>query len=135
MSETTARYGMVISADGTVAVKVLRDVHAEMDGVAAAGKRVADSSGALTQAQINATYASQKAAEQYRAQADSLGVASTQVQKLLDRYDPLGTKLALADEFKAIGDTDGARALIEEIIAEASGDMKARAQKALAQLG
>jgi len=49
--------------------------------------------------------------------------------------DPLGTKLALADEFKAIGDTDGARALIEEIIAEASGDMKARAQKALAALG
>jgi len=49
--------------------------------------------------------------------------------------DPLATKLALADEFKAIGDNDGARALIEEIIAEASGDMKARAQKALAQLG
>lgn len=49
--------------------------------------------------------------------------------------DPLATKLALADEFKAIGDKDGARALIEEIIAEASGDMKARAQKALAQLG
>lgn len=48
--------------------------------------------------------------------------------------DPLGTKLALAEEFSAIGDTDGARALIEEIIAEASGDMKARAQKALAQL-
>jgi len=49
--------------------------------------------------------------------------------------DPLATKLALADEFKAIGDNDGARALIEEIIAEASGDMKARAQKALAALG
>lgn len=49
--------------------------------------------------------------------------------------DPLSTKLALADEFKAIGDTDGARALIEEIIAEASGDMKSRAQKALAALG
>lgn len=49
--------------------------------------------------------------------------------------DPLATKLALADEFKAIGDKDGARALIEEIIAEASGDMRARAQKALAQLG
>jgi pilus assembly protein FimV len=49
--------------------------------------------------------------------------------------DPLGTKLALAEEFKSIGDTDGARALIEEIIAEASGDMKSRAQKALAALG
>ncbi|MFO6421204.1 FimV family protein [Hylemonella sp. W303a] len=49
--------------------------------------------------------------------------------------DPLATKLALADEFKAIGDTDGARALIEEIIAEAEGDMKARAEQALAALG
>lgn len=48
--------------------------------------------------------------------------------------DPLGTKLALATEFGAIGDTDGARALIEEVIAEASGEMKAKAQQALSQL-
>jgi pilus assembly protein FimV len=48
--------------------------------------------------------------------------------------DPLATKLALAEEFNSIGDTDGARALIEEVIAEASGDLKARAQKALAAL-
>jgi pilus assembly protein FimV len=52
-----------------------------------------------------------------------------------DEDDPLATKLALADEFKAIGDTDGARALIEEIIAEADGEMKARAEQALAALG
>ncbi len=48
--------------------------------------------------------------------------------------DPLETKLALADEFRAIGDDDGARALIEEVIAEASGDMKAKAQRALSRL-
>lgn len=48
--------------------------------------------------------------------------------------DPLATKLALAEEFHAIGDTDGARALIEEIIAEASGDMKVKAQNALRKL-
>lgn len=48
--------------------------------------------------------------------------------------DPLETKLALAEEFKAIGDDDGARALIEEVLAEASGDLKARAQTALNQL-
>ena len=48
--------------------------------------------------------------------------------------DPLATKLALAEEFHAIGDTDGARALIEEIIAEATGDMKAKAQNALSKL-
>ncbi|MBK9440179.1 MAG: fimbrial protein FimV [Comamonadaceae bacterium] len=48
--------------------------------------------------------------------------------------DPLETKLALADEFRAIGDDDGARALIEEVIAEASGDMKLKAQRALSKL-
>lgn len=49
--------------------------------------------------------------------------------------DPLATKLALADEFVSIGDDDGARALIEEVIAEATGDLKAKAQRALASLG
>ena len=48
--------------------------------------------------------------------------------------DPLATKLALAEEFSTIGDDDGARALIEEVILEATGDMKLRAQKALAKL-
>ena len=48
--------------------------------------------------------------------------------------DPLATKLALAEEFSAIGDDDGARALIEEVISEASGPMKTRAQKALTML-
>ena len=49
--------------------------------------------------------------------------------------DPLVTKLALAEEFVSIGDDDGARALIEEVIAEASGDLKAKAQRALSSLG
>lgn len=48
--------------------------------------------------------------------------------------DPLVTKLALAEEFSAIGDDDGARALIEEVIEEATGDMKLKAQRALSQL-
>nr|WP_295787084.1 FimV/HubP family polar landmark protein [Rhodoferax sp.] len=48
--------------------------------------------------------------------------------------DPLGTKLALADEFVSIGDEDGARALIEEVVAEATGEMRAKAQRALANL-
>lgn len=48
--------------------------------------------------------------------------------------DALETKLALAEEFRAIGDDDGARALIEEVIAEASGDVKAKAQQALNKL-
>jgi pilus assembly protein FimV len=49
--------------------------------------------------------------------------------------DPLATKLALAEEFVSIGDDDGARALIEEVISEATGDLKAKAQRALAGLG
>jgi len=51
-----------------------------------------------------------------------------------ETMDPLETKLALADEFRAIGDDDGARALIEEVIAEAAGDLKSKAQSALAKL-
>ena len=48
--------------------------------------------------------------------------------------DPLATKLALAEEFSAIGDDDGARALIEEVIEEATGEMKIKAQRALSHL-
>lgn len=49
--------------------------------------------------------------------------------------DPLATKLALAQEFNAIGDADGARSLAQEVIAEASGDLKNRAQRFLAEIG
>lgn len=61
-----------------------------------------------------------------------LGEATTEQTGASD--DPLATKLALAEEFSAIGDADGARALIEEIIAEATGDMKTKAQEALSKL-
>ena len=49
--------------------------------------------------------------------------------------DPLGTKLALAQEFHAIGDTEGARTLAKEVVAEASGAMRVRAERFLAELG
>ncbi len=49
--------------------------------------------------------------------------------------DPLATKLALAEEFNAIGDSEGARTLIEEVIAESSGELKTRAQRLLSELG
>ncbi|HWP13837.1 MAG TPA: FimV/HubP family polar landmark protein, partial [Ramlibacter sp.] len=48
--------------------------------------------------------------------------------------DPLATKLALAQEFNAIGDPDGARSLAEEVVAEASGDLKQKAQRFLAEI-
>ncbi len=49
--------------------------------------------------------------------------------------DPLATKLALAEEFLSIGDTEGARSLAEEVRAQASGDLRARAERLLAELG
>lgn len=51
-----------------------------------------------------------------------------------ENEDPLETKLALADEFVSIGDEDGARALIEEVLAEATGATRDKAQRALSQL-
>ena len=52
----------------------------------------------------------------------------------LDLQDPLATKLALAEEFQAIGDTDGARALIQEVADEATGAVKAKAQRLLSEM-
>jgi pilus assembly protein FimV len=48
--------------------------------------------------------------------------------------DPLETKLALAQEFREIGDDDGARSLAQEVAAEAKGDLKSRAQRMVADL-
>ena len=48
--------------------------------------------------------------------------------------DALATKLALADEFNAIGDVDGARHLIEEVISESSGSVREQARRMLAAL-
>ena len=65
---------------------------------------------------------------------DSLATAGLEVDTH-DGEDPLATKLALAQEFNAIGDADGARSLAQEVIAEASGDLKSKAQKFLAEIG
>ncbi len=69
-------------------------------------------------------------------QSTSMGTASASLTGGLDTTgeDPLETKLALAEEFVSIGDEDGARALIEEVVAEATGDMRIKAQRALANL-
>jgi pilus assembly protein FimV len=47
---------------------------------------------------------------------------------------PLETKMALAEEFISIGDNDGARALIEEVLAEVDGDLRDKAERALSNL-
>jgi pilus assembly protein FimV len=51
-----------------------------------------------------------------------------------DSSDGLSTKLALAEEFFTIGDSDGARSLAQEVVAEASGALKVKAQRFLAEL-
>jgi pilus assembly protein FimV len=66
--------------------------------------------------------------------ADFNDLANLQVDEGDAGNDPLETKLSLAREFEAIGDTDGARSLAEEVEAEASGDLQARARAFLSQL-
>jgi pilus assembly protein FimV len=48
--------------------------------------------------------------------------------------DPLARKLELAEEFRHIGDHEGARDLLEEVIAKADGALKAKAQGMLDKL-
>jgi pilus assembly protein FimV len=51
-----------------------------------------------------------------------------------DSGDPLLRKLELADEFRQIGDMEGARDLLEEVVAHAEGAMKTKAQAMLDNL-
>ena len=48
--------------------------------------------------------------------------------------DPLARKLELAEEFRQIGDLEGARDLLEEVVAKASGALKSKAQGMLDKL-
>jgi pilus assembly protein FimV len=59
----------------------------------------------------------------------------TSLQDDNDDDDPLSRKLELAEEFRQIGDTDGARDLLHEVVAKSSGAVKSRAQSMLADLG
>jgi pilus assembly protein FimV len=52
-----------------------------------------------------------------------------------DAADPLSRKLELAEEFRQIGDMEGARDLLQEVVSKASGSLKSRAQGMLEQLG
>jgi pilus assembly protein FimV len=52
----------------------------------------------------------------------------------IDASDPLARKLELAEEFRQIGDMEGARDLLEEVVAKADGALKAKAQGLLDRL-
>ncbi len=49
--------------------------------------------------------------------------------------DPLARKLELAEEFRQIGDLEGARDLLEEVLAQADGALRTKAQGMLDALG
>ncbi|MEO7150953.1 MAG: FimV/HubP family polar landmark protein [Burkholderiaceae bacterium] len=51
-----------------------------------------------------------------------------------DSDDPISRKLDLAEEFRQIGDMDGARDLLQEVVAKSSGAVKARAQGMLDEI-
>ncbi len=76
-----------------------------------------------------------KAAAQQAASANGLDLPLSAEAPDASSGDPLATKFALAQEFNAIGDPDGARSLAQEVLAEASGDLKSRAQRFLAEIG
>lgn len=48
--------------------------------------------------------------------------------------DPLEIKFLLAEEFRSLGDTDGARSLADEVLAKAKGPLKAKVQSFLNSL-
>jgi pilus assembly protein FimV len=50
---------------------------------------------------------------------------------VFDNGDPLARKLELAEEFRQIGDIDGARDLLEEVVSKASGTLRTKAQAML----
>jgi len=52
-----------------------------------------------------------------------------------DDNDPLARKLELAEEFRQIGDLEGARDLLEEVVAKADGALRSKAQGMLDTLG
>jgi pilus assembly protein FimV len=52
-----------------------------------------------------------------------------------DDADPLVRKIELAEEFQQIGDDEGARELLREVLAQAEGEVKAKAQALLDRLG
>jgi pilus assembly protein FimV len=52
-----------------------------------------------------------------------------------DDSDPISRKMELAEEFRQIGDIEGARDLLEEVVQKSSGTLKSKAQSMLNGLG
>jgi pilus assembly protein FimV len=61
--------------------------------------------------------------------------APAEAVELAAEGDPLARKIELAEEFSQIGDQEGARELLMEVLAQAEGELKVKAQALLARLG
>ncbi|MEK8048985.1 FimV/HubP family polar landmark protein [Ideonella sp. DXS22W] len=67
---------------------------------------------------------------------DTTPTAPGHLEHLLpEDADPLARKLELAEEFRQIGDLEGARDLVAEVVAKAQGTLRAKAQAMLDSLG
>lgn len=64
----------------------------------------------------------------------SSGLSDLEVTEESANADPQETQLALANEFLALGDAEGARMLAEDVVKKATGDLQARARALLARL-
>jgi pilus assembly protein FimV len=64
----------------------------------------------------------------------SIGGQPLEPPTLADSSDPLSRKLELAEEFRQIGDLEGARDLLEEVVSKADGALQAKAQGMLDKL-
>ncbi len=64
----------------------------------------------------------------------SIGGQPLEPPTVADGSDPLSRKLELAEEFRQIGDLEGARDLLEEVVAKAEGALQAKAQGMLDKL-
>ncbi len=62
---------------------------------------------------------------------NELDLPDVSVEGADEAADPLMRKLELAEEFRQIGDMEGARDLLEEVVSKASGSLKSRAQTML----
>jgi pilus assembly protein FimV len=67
--------------------------------------------------------------------AFSIGSESIPSASMPLEGDPLARKLELAEEFRQIGDLEGARDLLEEVVAKADGALRNKAQSMLDRLG
>ncbi len=65
---------------------------------------------------------------------DTVDDPTLDIESLDDEGDPLQRQLELADEFRQIGDVEGAREVLQEVVAKSSGDLQAKAKAMLDSL-